>query len=280
MSEMEVVTMNTTNRSSYEETQVDEIIKWKNSEPSVVAKGMGTLTAPLTWLVNKVIPKSAMKAVLNGANSAGEFLADEGDILRDAGVKSVEELRYKDLKISDELANSVHNWAIAVAATEGAAAGGGGIALIAADIPAVLTLSLRTIHKIALCYGYKTNSEEERNFVLSVLSAAGSNSMAEKNEALLTLKSIQVIIQKNTWKSIERKAATGACRELSIMTIRSLCKQLGINFTKRKALQVIPAVGAGVGAAVNADFLRDVGYAARRSYQQRWLTDNGKWDLE
>lgn len=268
------------NRNSYEDTQVNEIIKWKNSEPSVVAKGLGTLAAPLTWLVNKAIPKSSMEAALNGANSAGEFLADEGDILRDAGVKSIEELRDKDLKLSDELANSVHNWAIGIATAEGAATGAGGIVLIAADIPAVLTLSLRTIHKIALCYGYKANTEEERNFVLSILSTAGSNSMAEKNEALLTLRAIQVIIQKNTWKAIEAKAAAGAVREMSIVAIRSLCKQLGINFTKRKALQMIPVVGITVAAAVNADFLRDVGYAARRSYQQRWLADNGKWDLD
>jgi len=30
---------------------------------------------------------------------------------------------------------------------------------------------------------------------------------------------------------------------------------------------------------VNVDFLRDVGGVARRSYQQIWWVDNGKWDL-
>ena len=271
--------METISRSNYEDSQVKAIVEWKNTEPSVVSQGLGVLATPLTWTLKKVIPESAMKAVLNGANSAGGFLADEGDILRDAGVGSIEELRHKDLKVSDELANSVHNWAIGIAAGEGAVTGAGGIGTIAADIPAVLTLALRTIHKIALCYGYKADSEDEKNFVLNVLSAAGSNSMAEKNEALLALKAIQVIIHKNTWKAIEQKAAASAGKEAAIVAIRGLCKQLGINFTKRKAMQVIPLIGAGIAAAVNADFLRDVGYAARRSYQQRWLSDNGKWDM-
>lgn len=264
--------MEAISRSDYENSQVKEIVEWKNAEPSIVSQGMGTLAAPLGWVVRKVIPESAMKATLNGANSAGEFLADEGDILRDGGVSDVEELRHKDLKLSDQLADSVHNWAIATAGVEGAATGAGGWLGIGVDIPAVLTLSLRTIHKIGLCYGYKADNENERKFVLSILSAAGANSMAEKNEALLSLKVAQNMIQKHTWKAIAEKSA-------AITTIRQLCKQLGINLTKRKALQAIPVLGGAVGAAVNADFLRDIGYAARRSYQQRWLSDNGKWDV-
>ena len=65
--------------------------------------------------------------------------------------------------------------------------------------------------------------------------------------------------------------------EAAIIAVKNLCKQLGINFSKRKAMQVIPVVGGAIGAAVNADFIRDVGYAARRSYQERWLRDNEKW---
>ena len=120
-------------RSDYENSQVKAIVEWKNREPSVVSQGLGTLAAPLAWAVKKVIPESAMRAVLNGANSAGEFFADEGDIRKEAGVASIDDLRYKDLKLSDELANNVHNWAIGVAAGEGAATGAGGVLGMAAD---------------------------------------------------------------------------------------------------------------------------------------------------
>ncbi|MBB3263870.1 DNA-binding transcriptional regulator YhcF (GntR family) [Azospirillum sp. OGB3] len=65
-------------------------------------------------------------------------------------------------------------------------------------------------------------------------------------------------------------------REAALVALRSLAKQLGINLTKRKALQAIPIIGAGVGAAVNGSYIRDVGWAARRAYQERWLADKNK----
>ncbi|MBR3623101.1 MAG: EcsC family protein [Selenomonadaceae bacterium] len=263
--------------SDYESEQIKAIVEWKQKAPSVVAQGLGKLAAPLTWVTKKVLPESAMKAVLNSANSAGELLADESDICRDGNVRDISELRHKDLRLSDQLADNVHNWAIGAAAVEGGVAGAVGILGIAADIPAILTLALRTIHKIGLCYGYRANNKQEKDFVLEILSAAGSNSQAEKNEALVTLKMLQVVIEKQTWKAMEQKAAQALGKEAAVIAIKNLCKQLGINFTKRKALQAIPIVGGGIAAAVNADFIRDVGYASIRIYQQRWLRDNEKW---
>ena len=46
-------------------------------------------------------------------------LTDEDDILRDGGVSYIEELRHKDLRLSDKLADEVHNWAIGTAAEGG-----------------------------------------------------------------------------------------------------------------------------------------------------------------
>ena len=66
------------------------------------------------------------------------------------------------------------------------------------------------------------------------------------------------------------------CNEAILITIKSLAKQLGINITKRKAIQAIPLIGAGVGATMNIAFINDICWAARRSFQERWLIDNGK----
>lgn len=267
----------TVSRSAYENKQIELIKDWEKQVPGVVSKSIGLLAKPAVWLVQKVVPQSAIKAALNGANSAGKLLADENDILRDGNVSTIEEMRKQSLEKADRLANEVHNWAIGIATAEGGTAGVTGVAGIALDVPAILTLALRTIHKIGLCYGYRADTKEEQDFVLSILSAAGSNSQKEKTQALLALKSIEVLVQKQTWKELERRAAQTAGKEFGIIAIKNLCKQLGINLTKRKALQVIPGVGAAVGAAVNADFMRDVGYAARRVYQKRWLEDNEKW---
>lgn len=39
-------------------------------------------------------------------------------------------------------------------------------------------------------------------------------------------------------------------------------------------MQAIPVVGAGVGAAMNAKYINDIAWAARRTFQERWLRDN------
>lgn len=260
--------------TEYEKAQMRDIVAWQNQEPSVVSKGFSIVAKPFEFVVSKVIPQSAMEGALNAANSAGQFLADESDICRDGNVSDIAILRHKDLKTSDDLANNVHNWAITTAAAEGGVTGATGAAGIALDVPAILTLALRTIHKIGLCYGYRADTLEEKNFVLDILSAAGANSQKEKVSALVALQTMRTIIAKQTWKSMQNAGE----KETMILMIKALCKQLGINLTKRKALQAIPVIGGVVGAAVNGSFIRDVGYAARRIYQQRWLQDNDKWN--
>ena len=260
----------------YEAMQVDKIDEWKNEEPGIISQGIGALLSPIGKVINFVIPQSALEGALDACNSAGEFLADEGDVLRDGGVKTIEELRTKDLALSDQMANEVHNWAIGMASVEGGAMGFWGAPGIVADIPALMILSTRTIHKIGLCYGYEANTEEERRFVLSILSIVGSNSLQEKRAALAELAMIKNAL-KQTWKKIGEKANEKAFTEAFIILVRRVCEQLGINLTKRKAAQIVPIIGAGVAAAINGSYIKDVGYAAIRSYQERWLTDNEKW---
>ncbi|RBW66123.1 EcsC family protein [Vibrionales bacterium C3R12] len=261
----------------YEKKQIKLVRDWKLEEPSVISKGIGFVLSPLTWLVNQVVPTAAIKGILDFSSTAAEWLTDTNDILRDAKVTAITDLKYKDLELSDDLANEIHNWAIGIATAEGAGTGAAGVAGIAVDIPAIITLALRTIHKIGICYGFEVKTKEDREFVLAILSASGANDMSEKVAALTTLRTIEVNITKQTWKKMAQKAAEDKmCQEAAIMSIKTLAKQLGINLTKRKALQAIPAIGAVVGGSVNGWYIKEVGWAARRAFQERWLIENKK----
>ena len=55
--------------TTYESDQVAEILKWKRDEPSVVSKAFGVAMAPITWLINKIIPEAAIRGVLDFSSS-------------------------------------------------------------------------------------------------------------------------------------------------------------------------------------------------------------------
>lgn len=261
----------------YEYNEYKQIIKWQKEEPSVVSQTINAFLKPISSLIGMIVPPKAIQGALTAFDGLADLLTDSNDIKRDGGVDKIEELRLKDLQLSDKLANNVHNWANGVAATEGAATGYWGLPGLIIDIPSLITMSLRVIHKIGLCYGYDCITQKDKQFVYTILSAAGSNSVNEKAASISTLQAINKTIAKETWKKIEEKAAENKYGiEALILAIKKLAKQLGINITKRKAAQSIPIIGAGVGAALNIAFINDVAWAARRSYQERWLLENGK----
>ncbi|MBF0227966.1 MAG: EcsC family protein [Desulfobacterales bacterium] len=261
--------------NEYEQKQIEAIKSWKSEECGVISKSFGLVTSPVTWLMEKLIPKAAIMSVINHANAAAVWFTDTDDILRESSVSAIYELKKTNLELCDSLANKVHNWAIGIAAVEGSLTGAGGVIGFAADIPAIITLALRTIHKIGLCYGFQSNRNIDIQFILSILSASGANSADERAKALIILKSIELTIAKQAWKEIAEKAfQQQLSKDGAIISIKSLAKQLGINLTQRKALQTIPALGALIGGPVNAWYIKDVGWAARRAFQERWLIDN------
>jgi uncharacterized protein (DUF697 family) len=271
--------------SQYIDEQVQAIEAWKNEEPGVVSKAFGIVIEPLAWLVRKVVPEAAVRGVLDMSNAAARWMSDSSDICRDAEVKSINELKNKDLELSDKLANEVHNWAIGVGVGEGAATGAFGILGAPADVPAIITLALRTIHKIGKCYGYECDNDVESKFVYGVLAASGANSIEEKVAALAALKVVQQTLSKMTWKKMTEKAAEAAIKnqlgkEGAIIGIKNLAKQLGINITKRRALAAIPFIGAAIGGSVNGWYIKEVGWAARHSFQERWLRENELFEEE
>ena len=264
------------NFTEYEKGQLACIQKWEATEPSIVAKVGNVVFKPVGWTLNKIIPRKLIEGALTSANSLGSALANKGDILSEANVESIESLRNVDLKICDDLANGVHNWALGIAGVEGCAAGVAGALGIVVDIPSLITLAYRTVHKIGLCYGYECSSPEDKMFVNMVMSIASANTVKEKVVSLVGLQQIRVLIAKTTFKKMAEKAAQDKfSKEAFVIFLRKFADSLGRHLTKRKMMQAIPFIGAAVGAGMNTAYIQDVAWAARRCFQKRWLEDNG-----
>lgn len=274
----------------YEVKQALEIHHWKHQEPGLTSSAMGYLVDRAGWAVDKVTPgalkqyyenstviQNSIKGALDLANSGAKKITDSRDLLEEADVSSLEELRSLPLKRSDILADSVHNWAVALASAEGGLFGAVGLPGIVADVPALVTICFRTIHKIGLCYGYALEDEADTQTVYAILSAANAMSMEEKVAAFYVLGQFQKILIRESWTVMAKIAATKQLSNEGILIgLRTLLRQIGINLTKRKALQAIPLMGGMIGAAVNGYYVKDIGWAARRVFQERKLAEQGK----
>jgi len=255
--------------TKYEMDQVQRIIEHEKREPSVVSQAAGVATAPVSWIIGKVVPPSAVEGALRGANWLAESSIDYSRPKLDPA---------DPLELYDMEAHSALEWAVSYAALEGGCAGWFGLFSLPVDIPFTVTLSLRTIRRIGVSYGYVGQSAVERDFALAVLRMAGANNQGAKAAAIATLRSLEVMLVRTSWKAMAEKATTSQMsKEFAMISMKELAKQLGINLTKRKALAAIPAIGAVSGAAANAFFIGDVARASIKAYQKRWLTDRGRW---
>jgi hypothetical protein len=252
-----------TTPADYIEAARQAIEKWKSAPPSVLGSAVSTLLSPVSWLVGKVVPPSVIMGVLTGFDWVAK------NTLTNAGSD-----HFEDLRACDSRANEVQNFHIGLAAAEGGAAGAFGFLALPADVAALVTLSLRLIRQVGVEYGYAEDSEAEREFCFSVMQGASANTIEEKTAALFLLADVSRMIATQTWKSMAEKAAANMIsKEAAVTALRTLAKQVGVNITKRKALEAIPVVGLVVGAASSAWFLRDIGIAAQMAYRQRWLDE-------
>ncbi len=142
-----------------------------------------------------------------------------------------------------------------------------------ADVPALMVLVLRTIHKIGYCYGYAAKTPEEDAFALQILAAASANSLQEKAGALMAMAELEQRLQAVAVSGVGTGYQESLGKETVLLLIQRLARQVGINLTKRKVLEMVPGLGALVGAAMNGNYLQDVGWTARWKFQSRWLRE-------
>ncbi|WP_026574461.1 EcsC family protein [Bacillus sp. UNC438CL73TsuS30] len=136
---------------------------------------------------------------------------------------------------------------------EGAGTGAGGILLGLADFPLLLTIKMKFLFEAASIYGFNTNEYEERLFILHVFQLAFSSDEVRRE----TLKNIE------NWE--ERKQV------LIEMDWRKFQQEYRDYIDFAKMLQLVPGIGAFVGAYANNNLLKHLGETAMNAYRLRIL---------
>jgi len=254
--------------TQYEQDQIALIRAWRDQPPGLIERAAGVALSPISRLVSGLVPPSAIEALLRASDWLAEKTVPAAAPEGETEAASLERL--------DAGVRAIRNWAVAYASGEGALAGIAGIASLPVDLPAIVMLSLRTIRRVGGRYGYAGSSEHERQFIYAVLSIASADSMRQKRAALATLHGIETQLLAQSWAALgERAARRGMSAEAALLVARDVAERLGVNLTKRKAMAAMPLIGAAIGATVNGWYMRDIGAAAQRAYQERWLKDRG-----
>jgi uncharacterized protein (DUF697 family) len=152
-----------------------------------------------------------------------------------------------DIGVLDDLANGVIRSGMKLAAAEGAGFGLGGILTMVPDLGILAGITLRTIQKLSLIYGFEYNTDEETaELWIAAASAAGVDISRELLEKEVVNRFVPKVIQR-----IAAQASTEA--------------------VEKWAGRVIPIASSAIGAGLNYYFVRAWGDRARAHFRQKHM---------
>jgi hypothetical protein len=149
--------------------------------------------------------------------------------------------------VLDTVAERIIRGSMKLAAAEGAGFGLGGLLTIVPDFSILAGITLRTIQKLSLLYGFEFNTDEEMaELWIAAASAAGVDLGRDLLERSVVNKFIPRIIQR-----IAAKASA--------------------EFVEKWAGRMIPVVSSLIGATLNYYFVRGWGERAHAHFRQKHL---------
>jgi uncharacterized protein (DUF697 family) len=145
------------------------------------------------------------------------------------------------------------------AAAEGAITGAGGILLGLADFPLWLTLKMKMLFEIAALYGHDTSRYQERVYMLHIFELSFSSAV-HRNTIFALLAN---------WKNHEKTLP----QDIRDFGWRNFQQEYRDYIDIAKLLQLVPGIGAAVGAVVNHRLTTRLGKTGMNAYRMRWFED-------
>jgi hypothetical protein len=147
----------------------------------------------------------------------------------------------------DQVADDVIRGGMKLAAAEGAGFGMGGLITIIPDLGILSAITMRTIQKLSLLYGFQFNTDNEiADLWIAAASAAGVDISRELVEKEFVNKFVPRVIQ---------RIAARASAEV----------------VEKWAGRMIPLVSSALGAGLNYWFVRAWGERAKAHFRQKYL---------
>jgi len=141
------------------------------------------------------------------------------------------------------------------AAVEGGVTGAGGFWLGLADFPALLVLKFKLLVDLCAIYGHEAERFDERLYILALFQLAFSG----PEHRIAMFRGLE------TWDSREHP------KDYAHFDWRAFQQEYRDYIDLPKLAQMIPIVGAPIGAVVNWRLVERLGETAMNGYRMRWL---------
>ncbi|RIW17312.1 EcsC family protein [Algoriphagus lacus] len=212
---------------------------------------LGRLTQGLQSKVNKVIPEKIHQAITSAIeNMVKGVLIGSSWIVPKA--ESGLLLKEREQKVRNRI-----KWYRNTASVEGAVTGAGGLLLGLADFPAFLTIKMKMLFDIAALYGFDTKDYHERLFLLYVFQLSFSGQI-RRNELIGLLEN---------WDSYSKTLP----KNLDSFDWRTFQLDYRDYIDLAKLAQLVPIIGAPVGAIANFRLTEHLGKNAMNAFRLRIL---------
>jgi hypothetical protein len=268
--------MESASLTPYEASQVRQIAEWKGRGPGILSRTLETLKSPVGWLFEKAVPAARLRKILARMNEAASWEVGHDVIEKALGIDRIEALRDGPLEKCDSLVKRVEDLTREAVTTESLLANAGGMATELLEIPEEVVLALRSVHRVAACYGYKLDGPRDQALILAIIGLSLVDEPEERVKAWAQIR----FLEDGSLSSDDQERLVGALgRRLKDEVTDDLVSDVIGMLIEEKVGEGIPILGAAVGVVLDNEFIRGVEETARRTFQERWLREKGKVDV-
>ena len=236
--------------NEYEQNALCELRIWQQEmlkQPSITSR----LSKGIQNKINGIIPDKAHQVITETIKGMVRAVLFGSELITDMPLVC-ESLEMRELRIKEKIGFYKKS-----AAMSGAWTGSGGIFLGMADFPILISLKLKFLFDAATIYGFDVKDYKERLYILYIFQLAFSSQQRTR----------EIFSQISDWQSLSQALP----EDFNCFDWRTFQQEYRDYIDLAKMLQLVPVIGAAVGAVANYRLMDKLGETAINAYRMRLI---------
>lgn len=239
--------------TNYEQTMMRELQTWQRKmlrKPGILNR----LSKKAQDKINSIIPEKVHNAITVAIKQMVR------GVLFGAKLTTREKAIELKLEATDAIVEEIIKKYRTTATVEGALTGAGGFWLGLADFPLLMAIKIKMLFEIAATYGFAIDDYKERVYILHIFQLAFSSAQHRR----------KVFMEMKNWNEQSKSLPD----DINQFDWRPFQQEYRDYIDLAKLAQLIPVIGAPVGAVVNYQLIRKLGFTAKMAYHMRLVEAN------